>query len=145
MQGSNGQQHLAGDPSAFSQMVSQMLSPQNEQRRAAEALFAEAKKAQGDFTASSLVALLRQAQQLDARALCAVAAAEGAAWPDAMDVLVRYLRQRLGLSSDSFAGADEGRSVAVAHFIAERAGERRAQPMLAAAQGLAAGALGCLC
>ena len=72
MQGSNGQQHLAGDPSAFSQMVSQMLSPQNEQRRAAEALFAEAKKAQGDFTASSLVALLRQAQQLDARALCAV-------------------------------------------------------------------------
>ena len=72
MQGSNGQQHLVGDPSAFSQMVSQMLSPQNEQRRAAEALFAEAKKAQGDFTASSLVALLRQAQQTDARALCAV-------------------------------------------------------------------------
>ncbi|KAK9821719.1 hypothetical protein WJX81_003315 [Elliptochloris bilobata] len=70
--GSGGQQQLAGDPNAFSLMVSQMLSPQNEQRRAAEVLFSEAKKAQGDFTASSLVALLRHSQQLDARALCAV-------------------------------------------------------------------------
>ncbi len=71
MEGSGGQQHLAGDPNAFSQMVSQMLSPQNEQRRAAEALFGEAKK-QGDFTATNLVGLLRQSQQVDARALCAV-------------------------------------------------------------------------
>ena len=129
MQGSNGQQHLVGDPSAFSQMVSQMLSPQNEQRRAAEALFAEAKKAQGDFTASSLVALLRQAQQTDARALCAVLLRKVQHRLMQWICFVRYPRERLVLSSGSFAGADEGRSVAVAHFVAKRAGERRAQPL----------------
>ena len=81
MEGSGGQQHSAGDPSAFNLMISQMLSPQNEQRRAAEALFGEAKK-QGDYTASSLVALLRQSPQVDVRALCAV--------------LLRKVRRRAG-------------------------------------------------
>jgi len=81
MAGSGGQQLLAGDPSAFNLMIAQMLSPQNEQRRAAEALFGEAKK-QGDLTASSLVALLRQSQQVDVRALCAV--------------LLRKVRRRAG-------------------------------------------------
>ena len=129
MQGSNGQQHLAGDPSAFSQMVSQMLSPQNEQRRAAEALFSEAKKVQGDFTASSLVALLRQAQQMDTRALCAVLLRKVQCGLMQWMCFVQWLQQQLVLSSGSFAGADEGRSILVAHVVAERAGERRAQPL----------------
>ena len=60
-----------GDAAVFSSMIGQMLSPQNEQRQAAEQAFAEAKK-QPDLCASSLIMLLRRSDQTDSRALCAV-------------------------------------------------------------------------
>ncbi|BDA40930.1 Importin-5 [Coccomyxa sp. Obi] len=52
-------------------MISQMLSPQNDQRQAAEALFSEVKK-NADLTATNLIGLLRQSPDVESRAFCAV-------------------------------------------------------------------------
>jgi hypothetical protein len=64
-------QTVLGNPSAFASMISQMLSPQNEQRQAAEALFTEVKK-NADATTTNLLTLLRQSPDHESRAFCAV-------------------------------------------------------------------------
>ena len=64
-------QRILSDRNAFAMMISQMLSPQNDQRQAAEALFTEVKK-NADVTATNLIGLLRQSQDMESRAFCAV-------------------------------------------------------------------------
>lgn len=64
-------QAVLGDPNAFASMISQMLSAQNEQRQAAEALFTEVKK-NADLTTTNLLSLLRQSPDIESRAFCAV-------------------------------------------------------------------------
>ena len=64
-------QAVLGNPDAFASMISQMLSPQNEQRQAAEALFTEVKK-NADATTTNLLKLLRQSPHHESRAFCAV-------------------------------------------------------------------------
>lgn len=56
---------------AFSALIQQMLSPQNEQRQAAEAVFAEV-KASADLTVTNLLGLLKQSPNTESRAFCAV-------------------------------------------------------------------------
>jgi hypothetical protein len=64
-------QTIVSDRNAFAMMISQMLSPQNDQRQAAEALFTEVKK-NADVTATNLIGLLRQSPDMESRAFCAV-------------------------------------------------------------------------
>lgn len=66
-----GAQTVLSDRNAFAMMISQMLSPQNDQRQAAEALFSEVKK-NADLTATNLIGLLRQSPDVESRAFCAV-------------------------------------------------------------------------
>ena len=56
---------------AFSALIQQMLSAQNEQRQAAEAVFAEI-KSNADLTVTSLLGLLKQSPNTESRAFCAV-------------------------------------------------------------------------
>jgi hypothetical protein len=62
---------LSGDINAFAAMILSMLSPENEQRQSAEALFT-AVKANADLTATNLLQLLRQSTDVESRAFCAV-------------------------------------------------------------------------
>lgn len=64
-------QTVLSDGNAFAMMISQMLSPQNDQRQAAEALFMEVKK-NANMTATNLISLLRQSPDVESRAFCAV-------------------------------------------------------------------------
>lgn len=66
-----GAQTVLSGRNAFAMMISQMLSPQNDQRQAAEALFSEVKK-NADLTATNLIGLLRQSPDVESRAFCAV-------------------------------------------------------------------------
>ena len=56
---------------AFSALIQQMLSAQNEQRQAAEAVFAEI-KSNADLTVTNLLGLLKQSPNTESRAFCAV-------------------------------------------------------------------------
>jgi hypothetical protein len=56
---------------AFSALIQQMLSAQNEQRQAAEAVFAEV-KSNADLTVTNLMGLLKQSPDTESRAFCAV-------------------------------------------------------------------------
>ncbi len=56
---------------AFSALIQQMLSAQNEQRQAAEAVFAEV-KSNADLTVTNLLGLLKQSPNTESRAFCAV-------------------------------------------------------------------------
>ena len=62
---------LSGDRLAFSALIQQMLSAQNEQRQAAEAVFAEV-KSNADLTVTNLLGLLKQSPDTESRAFCAV-------------------------------------------------------------------------
>ena len=62
---------LSGDRMAFSALIQQMLSAQNEQRQAAEAVFAEV-KSNADLTVTNLLGLLKQCPNTESRAFCAV-------------------------------------------------------------------------
>ncbi|CAL5227386.1 g10339 [Coccomyxa viridis] len=56
---------------AFGALIQQMLSAQNEQRQAAEAVFAEV-KSNADLTVTNLLGLLKQSPNTESRAFCAV-------------------------------------------------------------------------
>ena len=62
---------LSGDRIAFSALIQQMLSPQNEQRQAAEAVFVEV-KSNANLTVTNLLGLLKRSPDTESRAFCAV-------------------------------------------------------------------------
>ncbi len=65
------QKLLSGDGPAFEQLVQLLLSPQNEQRSAAEQVFNQV-KTHPDLCVSQLLAILRRSPDEQSRALCAV-------------------------------------------------------------------------
>ena len=63
---------MSGDKNAFEGLIQALMSPQNESRQAAEALFSQMKDSSGDMCATNLVAVLRTSGAQDSRAFSAV-------------------------------------------------------------------------
>lgn len=63
---------MSGDKTAFEGLIQALMSPQNESRQAAEALFHQLKDSNADICAANLVAVLRTSTAQDSRAYSAV-------------------------------------------------------------------------